>query len=531
MPRDSVVFLLAYTTGLLLFRQLLPDRSLRLLSGKIFRKLPRHRKVPGFFLRAAQIQRKPISCLDKRIRNWLSNALSQRHPGARFMAHIGIVCPCIFGHFNPMATLGRTLIRRGHRVTFLGVGDARQQVLDSGLEFAMIGEREFPAGSLQATTQKLGRLHGRAARNYTIDWYLRVFRAILQDAPAVMRSLNLDAHVTDQTTMCSGTVAEMLGIPWVAVSNALLYEQHPDIPPGYTPWKFRSNWWARLRNRLGYWALNQTVQPLFDLLHHYRRQWKLSVNPDPLETYAQLAGISQQPPGFEFPRNDLAESFHFTGPLRDERSQFEVDFPFEKLTGQPLVYASMGTLQNRVPDVFRRVALACADLDVQLVMTVGGTKEGLDQLPGDPIVVEFAPQLKLIEKAQLVITHAGLNTTLDALSHGVPLVAIPVTNEQPGIAARIQYTGSGQVVPFQRLTVNRLRAAVIDVMGNHAYRDAAERMQDSIQSAGGVHRAADIVEQAMTTCCPVINEQSMTVEVGTNYPAATNTRRAVAAAG
>ncbi|MFQ5730595.1 MAG: glycosyltransferase [Planctomycetaceae bacterium] len=422
------------------------------------------------------------------------------------MAHFGIVCPCVFGHFNPMATLGRELIRRGHRVTFLGFVDLREQVLEAGLEFAPFGERDFAAGALHDTNETLGRMHGAAARRYTIDWYRRIFSTVLREGPSAMRSLDLDGHITDQTTICSAAVAELLEIPCVSVCNALLYEQHPDVPPGYTPWRFRSSWWSRLRNRIGYWAVNREVRPVFDLLYQFRRQWNLEVESNPTAVYRLLATISQQPPGFEFPRPDLHGAFHFTGPLRDDRSHYEVDFPFETLNGRPLVYASMGTLQNRVPDVFRRVAKACADLDVQLVMSVGGPKDGLDDLPGDPIVVEFAPQLELIRKATLVITHAGMNTTLDALSHAVPMVAIPVTNEQPAIAARVAYRNCGRVVPFRKLTVPRLKSAVETVLRDPAYRRAAHVMRRNTESAGGVRRAADIVERAISTGRPVLNE-------------------------
>lgn len=60
----------------------------------------------------------------------------------------------------------------------------------------------------------------------------------------------------------------------------------------------------------------------------------------------------------------------------------------------------------------------------------------LPELPGNPIVVNYAPQLELLKIADLTITHAGVNTTLESLSNGVPLVAIPITNDQPGVAAR-----------------------------------------------------------------------------------------------
>lgn len=68
------------------------------------------------------------------------------------------------------------------------------------------------------------------------------------------------------------------------------------------------------------------------------------------------------------------------------------------------------------------------------------------RVAGESIVVEFAPQLELLKCAALCITHAGLNTALECLSNGLPMVAIPITNDQPGVAARSEWMGTGEMV-------------------------------------------------------------------------------------
>jgi len=91
---------------------------------------------------------------------------------------------------------------------------------------------------------------------------------------------------------------------------------------------------------------------------------------------------------------------------------------------------------------------------------------------------------------------------LDSLSNGVPLVAIPITYEQPGIGARIKWTGTGEVVPLTRLSIPRLRAAIQRVLGGFLLHHAL-RLKQSIRQSGGVMRAADIVEQAVKSGHPV----------------------------
>ncbi|MFM7910080.1 MAG: glycosyltransferase, partial [Microcystis sp.] len=249
-----------------------------------------------------------------------------------------------------------------------------------------------------------------------------------------------------------------------------------------------------------------TGNPIQKMINSYRQQWNLPLSSTLNDDYSKLAQISQQPAELEFPRQDLPKYFHFTGPFHYSGSREPIPFPYEKLTGQPLIYASMGTAQNRLLWVFQRIAEACLGLDAQLVIALGGgnSPESLPELPGNPLVVGYAPQLELLQKATLTITHAGMNTTLESLTNGVPMVAIPVTNDQPGIAARIAWTGAGEVIPFNKVSVKRLHKAVKRVLAEDSYKKNALRLQEAIKRAGGVGRAADIIEQAVSTGKPVL---------------------------
>jgi MGT family glycosyltransferase len=160
------------------------------------------------------------------------------------------------------------------------------------------------------------------------------------------------------------------------------------------------------------------------------------------------------------------------------------------------VYASLGTLQNRREPLFRCFAEACRGLNVQLVIAHGGglSESEARDLPGDPLVVEYAPQVELLARARVTITHGGLNTVLDSLANGVPLVTIPLTYEQPAIARRIEWAGAGRSLSWKTLSTSRLRGALQIVLDDPQYAAGAKRMQDSIVLCGGVNRAADTVE-------------------------------------
>src|SRR5262249_19142871 len=212
-------------------------------------------------------------------------------------------------------------------------------------------------------------------------------------------------------------------------------------------------------------------------------------------SFSQLAQISQMPRAFDFPRADLPSIFHYVGPLRRD-GYANTTFPWHQLDGRPIVYVSLGTLQNSREPLFRCFAEAARGLDVQVVVSHGGglTRDEADRLPGDPLVVDYAPQVDLLARARLTITHAGLNTVLDSLTNGVPLVAVPITYEQPAIARRVEWTGTGRGMSLAGIQPGRLREAVTAVLGDSRYFEAARRIKDAIREAGGVGRAADIVE-------------------------------------
>ena len=111
--------------------------------------------------------------------------------------------------------------------------------------------------------------------------------------------------------------------------------------------------------------------------------------------------------------------------------------------------------------------------------------------------MRYAPQLEIVKRGACVVTHAGLNTTLESLAEGVPLVAIPQGNDQPGVAARIAHHGAGVVVPLKKLSAKRLHRAIKAVLTEESYRIAARRIQAAMREADAVDRAADVIEDSL----------------------------------
>ncbi|AFZ31456.1 glycosyltransferase, MGT family [Gloeocapsa sp. PCC 7428] len=411
------------------------------------------------------------------------------------MTHFGIICPPYLGHLNPLAALGRELQSRGHRVTFLQIPDLALKVQSQGINYYPIGEAIYQPGSMAQTFTQLGKLSAIKALRYSLDFCQQMVEIICQDAPKAIAATGIEVLLVDQLEPVGETVAEHLNLPFICVSGAQIIHRRVDVPPFFTSWNYQNTHQSKIRNRLAYYLLDRSCQPLLQTINRYRLMWKL---PEYRHIYASnaQAHISQQPELFEFPIPDLPSHLHYVGPLRNAAPQ-SVSFPYEKLTGQPMIYASLGSVQNTKQRVFSCIAAACQGLDVQLAIAHGGgmSAEGVRSLPGSPLVVEYAPQPDILAHASLTITHAGMNTTLDSLTYGVPVVAIPITFEQPGTGARIRSTKVGEVLALHKLNISNLRSTIKRVLTDNSYKQNACRIQQSIQLSGGVKRAANIIEQ------------------------------------
>src|SRR5580704_975261 len=160
----------------------------------------------------------------------------------------------------------------------------------------------------------------------------------------------------------------------------------------------------------------------------------------------------------------------------------------------------MGTILNGRLDVFRTIVAALAKHnDLQLVLSVGDqvAPEQIGPVPSNAIIVKRAPQLELLKQTSVCITHAGLNTVLEALAQGVPQVAIPIGADQPGVAARIADKKTGVVTSLDKLTAEHLSTLLNAVLNDSTYRDNAHKLQKAIVQANGLSVAADLVEESL----------------------------------
>ena len=120
-----------------------------------------------------------------------------------------------------------------------------------------------------------------------------------------------------------------------------------------------------------------------------------------------------------------------------------------------------------------------------------------EPLPPNVLLVPFAPQLEVIRRAALCITHAGLNTALDCVIAGVPMVAIPIASEQPGVAARIAHHGLGTIVPLPELSTETLSTAVATVLADSSFRTRAHALASEVSRLDPTSEAIHIINRVL----------------------------------
>jgi MGT family glycosyltransferase len=227
----------------------------------------------------------------------------------------------------------------------------------------------------------------------------------------------------------------------------------------------------------------------------------LKINWNDLDfTVFPLALITQVPRAFDFESSHWPSQFHHTGPFHNGKGREKVDFPWERLTGEPLIYASMGTILNGQVDVFRTIVAALAkNKNLQLVLSIGDQVDPkqIGAVPNNAIIAKRVPQLELLKQTTVCITHAGLNTVLESLAQGVPQLAIPITYDQPGVAARIAHQKTGVVTSIAGLTADHLAFLLEEVLTNPTYRENARKLQKAITEANGLSVAADLIEESL----------------------------------
>ncbi|WP_440115340.1 macrolide family glycosyltransferase [Paenibacillus sp. QZ-Y1] len=398
------------------------------------------------------------------------------------MARVLVVMIPAEGHINPSLGLIKELVENGDEVVYCCTEKYRTKIEAIGAQFKAYSFNE-------ATLLNNPGMKPFELKHPYQFLYMMLKKIIQRFIPDVMNLVENDETydylIFDSIIGWGGQIlGEKLGIPTVCSTSTFVFVE----PLGSdNQLKDDSEEVKELYN--GIMEMSQQVASRFNVV---------------APSLAELSG----PPGqlkivytsryFQPMGEKLDDSFVFTGPSIIPRKDAPA-FANESLHAlyKQAVYISMGTILNKDLDFYKLCFIAFRDLPVQFILSSGKDTDIepiADLIPDNFIIRPYVPQLEVLQGVDAFLTHAGMNSTSEALYYNVPLIMLPLTSDQPRVASRVQELGAGVIVDKNNLTSDVLKSAVLEVLGNVSYREHAEVIGKTLRDAGGYKQAARAIK-------------------------------------
>lgn len=399
-----------------------------------------------------------------------------------------------FGHWHPLVPLAQALEAAGHEVAFATVPTFCPKVEANGFRCFPVGAAETDEELRQRGEQQASLTpEQRAAFMWTnVFAGVRAERSLL-DMLAVAREWQPAVIVRDLTEFAGLIAAESLGIPHATLQVAVYRPQlHSLILAPLN----------RLRETVGGLSFAQFLEPI-----------PPQQDPDLPHRYLML---SPRPPSFQDPATPLPPTSHairhvgFNASTEEQLPTWVAELPEIGWRPTPTVYATLGTVFNHLNGIFSAILEGLRDEPINLILTVGHNQSPADfgAQPPNVHIEQYIPQSLLLPHCDLIITHGGSGTVMDALSHGLPMVIIPIAADQPPNAQSCARLGVARVIQPDQRTPEAIREATRDVLQNPNYRQNAQRIRDEMQALPGWEYAVELLERLATEKAPILSSQA-----------------------
>lgn len=386
------------------------------------------------------------------------------------MARIVFFCIPAHGHTNPTLAVVRELTNRGHQVLYYSYAPFREKIEEAGARFVACDDYD---AELHLSAKEAARLGSDLALStrVLVDTTLALDEMVCRE----MQQLQPDCIVADSMAVWGKAVAWKLGIPFVSSTTTFAFNQHSAKIMKQSPGQMLGMLFSMPK-------INRYVRRLQDRGYPVKSILDILRNDENTDTIVYTSR-QFQPCAETFP-----EKYAFVGPLIRP-----VGEPVQKQR-EKLVYISMGTVNNDMVPLYRSCIAALQDTPYQGILSVGSQVDisRLGQLPENVAVYPSVDQIAVLEKADVFLTHCGMNSVSEALFFGVPLVMLPKTSEQEGVAARTAQLGAG--MQLKKQTPQTIRSAIEAVLGDPAYREQAAAIGAGFRACGGARAAAEKIE-------------------------------------
>ena len=393
------------------------------------------------------------------------------------MSRFLIVTLPLAGHAHRAVAIADALSARGHQVAWCGSNAYLGPLLAADATVFPTGTRLF--------REQAG--HGIAALKSLWQQYLIPMARFT--LPAVDRAIGEyqpDVVLVDQHALAGALAAHRRGLPWASLITGAMELTHPLAAlPRVDAW-IRAQLASFCRDAAGDAASGMAGQAggSADRSVSADRGVDLLFSP-----YLVIACTTPALTG----DHPFPDHFALVGAVMLDRPG---SFPWDLLDpARRHVLITVGTLATGLAaDFYQRAAAAVAPLSAAVQAIIAGPPALVPDPPGNVLMTGSVPMLALLPRLDAVISHGGMNTVSETLAHGLPLVIAPIRHDQPVVASQVARAGAGIRVPFSRVRPAQLREALVTVLDDPSYRQAAGRIRDSFAAAGGAPAAAARLE-------------------------------------
>lgn len=382
------------------------------------------------------------------------------------MARFAFIVPPLTGHVNPTLSLGAELLHRGHEVGWISLDASLENRLPAGGKLLLI--ESDGAEYVNQISQK--NVYGIESIKFLYeDVLIPLNRFMFDPINLLLDTFKPDVVINDHQLFSGAIAAYKRNIAYATSVTAPAAVKMMEDLPGIHEWEIKQI--IALQQELGLSEEKAVV---------------CSENLTMILTSRDFFGDMTLPAWYKF-----------IGPVIRNRAA-ATSFNWEKLYhlgDHPRILVSIGTTFDHAykKEFFQKVIEALRNEPVSVVVVSDPSL--FDQWPDNFIVQEKVPQLELLPHLDAVVCHGGHNTVCESLSHGLPLVVIPIAYDQSHVAGRVTQVESGVRLNYKRFKAAHLQTAVYEILRNPAYREAAQRIQQSFEESGGATTAANLLEQ------------------------------------
>jgi len=414
-----------------------------------------------------------------------------------------------YGPTNNCIGIGDVLRRRGHRVVLAAEASWKGRLAPLGfveelVELSPPAEDEGQAGG----EQDAGRfwkdfIHETAPefRKPTIEQletFIRpTFQALIDGAVycqprlrQIVAEVRPDVVVEDNVVSFPALLTG--GAPYVRIMSCNPLEvRGPQVPPTFSglPCGDSSEWGAFGKEH------ERTLRPLWESFNAWVQEQGAPALPDlDFVHTSEHLNLYVYPEAVDYPR-EMGPTWHrLESSVRATEAELALpDVVTDRPEASALVYLSLGSLGSADVELMKRLVDVLSRTPHHYIVSTGPCHREYE-LAGNMWGQEFLPQTKILPLVDLVLTHGGNNTTVEALHFGKPMVVLPLFWDQYDNAQRMAETGFGVRLDTYAFTEEEMRSAIDRLLGDEPLRARLAQVSAQIRSHDGVRRAADLIE-------------------------------------